>query len=383
METTPAPQNKRLSFRAIVNTIVLLLILIGVAFYLGTLKKSDSESANLNPPPPVVAGSKTFASTTYGIELTYPDSYQFLDKNSTLISQQTFLKSQGEILGSINVPQEMYPKTNLGQAFLTIAANNNPTVNDCKQMNNFGTEASLQTTKKVGDFTYFMGEITDAAAGNRYVTRIYHISENGLCVEFNIRISYGNIQNYEPGAVSEINVTELFTKLESVISTAKLGVPAVSATNKTYANAQYGFSFEYPLSVEVGSVAKNSTLGTADIAVPGIYVGNYVFVTANTDKLRKDSNEIVDQMVAVAKNPPPQEEGFPTISCKAETVKNAVSIQLVSCTGEGGPAVYGVIKGTMYDIFIDGYSKGWDNSKQLKNLSYEDLKKILETFKFN
>lgn len=151
---------------------------------------------------------------------------------------------------------------------------------------------------------------------------------------------------------------------------------------KTYTNSQYGFEFSYPSKVNVGLKSTSSVLGDANHNVPGIFVGQYVFVIADTSELKKAAASYFDAVSKIPAKSPPTDG--PTVECKVTTIKNMVSIQIVDCTGEGGPATYGLIKGANYDIFIDGYSGGWEKNPEMKEgfSSEADFIKTLESFNF-
>jgi hypothetical protein len=322
---------------------------------------------------------KSFKEDAYGVSFEYPDSMAAVsaNDNSGLYVPQYFKQSGGKVLASFAWPQTEFANTNFSQASVTVAANENAsTLADCNQIAGEG-----QTSTGVKDGMFYRYETSGAAAGTMSKAKVYHVLRDNVCIEVSLLVMNTDIGNYEPGAVTEFDSDKVWEALNHAVMTFKF---AQSASVKTYSNSQYGFSFDYPKAVAVGRVSSNSSLGTADVKVPGIFVGSYVFVVANTAQLKSDSENYYDSLAQAADNPPTPEEMAegPTIFCEKAAVKNAVSIQLVSCQGEGGPATYGLIKGPNYDIFVDGYSRGWDYGLDLKTLSKEDLVKILETFKF-
>ncbi len=180
------------------------------------------------------------------------------------------------------------------------------------------------------------------------------------------------------------------TKLEDCIDTvteeeAPTPPPAEEDGLNTYTNTEYGFSFSYPDGVAVGKESPNSSLGEAEIEVPGIYVGHYVFVVADTAKLKADAKAYINPLVQISEEPIEESPEGPSVSCKITEIDNTNPITVVSCIGEGGPATYGLIDGPDFDVFVDGYSRGWDyeNSNTLKFLSEPELIKILQTFQFS
>ncbi len=151
---------------------------------------------------------------------------------------------------------------------------------------------------------------------------------------------------------------------------------------KTYTNTKYNYVLQYPPNLKAGSISGNSSLGTFDAPVRGFDVGPLVLVTLTGD-LRKEGADYFMASYAIAQNPLPPIEGGPNVECKIDKIINPnATIKSVTCTGEGGPARYALITGTNYDIFVDGYSKGFDESDNGEFQSNDDYIKILSSFKF-
>src|SRR5579871_5938041 len=83
----------------------------------------------------------------------------------------------------------------------------------------------------------------------------------------------------------ELPVTQNHTATNQPANTPipSINTPApVNSGWKTYTDTKDGFSFQYPSYVKAGAVAKNSTLGTYSVPVPGIFAGSYVIVPLTT-----------------------------------------------------------------------------------------------------
>ncbi len=166
--------------------------------------------------------------------------------------------------------------------------------------------------------------------------------------------------------------------------------PLASTANwSTYTNDKHGFTVDYPPSLKAGSVSDNSVLGTAQVPVRGLHVGPLVIVALEDLTLKQDALTYFNNLYASAgttaqANPSAVEGDIPPIQCTIDQVSNTkvVSLKSVSCAGEGGPAKYAYISGPTYDVFIDGYSKGFDNQSNGSIASDTEYATILSTFTF-
>jgi hypothetical protein len=147
----------------------------------------------------------------------------------------------------------------------------------------------------------------------------------------------------------------------------------------TYSNDKHGFSLQYPPNLKAGAVSANSVLGTFSVPVKGFHVGPLVLVVLKDASIKQDALDYFNALY----NPSPSQE--PIGSCTVDKVTNSsvVSIKSISCTGEGGAGSYAYIHGPTYDVFVDGYSKGYDKTSYGTFSSATDYLGILSTFKFS
>ena len=145
---------------------------------------------------------------------------------------------------------------------------------------------------------------------------------------------------------------------------------------KTYRDDGYGFQIRHPAKYQktVGKVA-GSVFGTAKNPVFAASVGPLVFVKAEDAKLRKAANQ---KFLSYWNNK----------SCLKKAINNGLDVKLVFCAVGGDAVNYGLAKGTSYDIFVDGYTGGYDQELLKaygapgKSVSKSEMLTILSTFKF-
>jgi hypothetical protein len=162
-------------------------------------------------------------------------------------------------------------------------------------------------------------------------------------------------------------------------------IPLVSTTNwKVYENDKHVFSLKYPSNLKAGSISDNSVLGTVDAPVRGFHVGPLVLVVLKDPTLKKEAQDYFNGVYSAATSTPAQGQDV-AVECKADVITNSgvVSIKSASCTGEGGPAKYAYIQGPAYDVFVDGYSKGYDNQANGEFASASEYVTVLSTFRFS
>jgi hypothetical protein len=154
---------------------------------------------------------------------------------------------------------------------------------------------------------------------------------------------------------------------------------------KTYTNSKLGFSLQYPPYLTVGKTAPNSVLGTYDEPVTGIYLGGVVLVPLASASLKQKGIEYFKGSYDTADQPAKTPSGeMPAVMCKKlEVPSTKASIQAVSCSGEGGVGFYALITEGTNTMFVDGYSKGFDDNGLTTFKSEADKLQSLSTFSFS
>ncbi len=162
---------------------------------------------------------------------------------------------------------------------------------------------------------------------------------------------------------------------------------------RIYEDKINGYQFAYSAKMKVGVVAPNSSLGTYDQPVAGIYVGQYVFVPARTVALRKTAGDFINSFYKDAFNSEAEAHAFMNkeierpggAACYKVVIpnENKLQIKAVECYGDGGPAFYALVLGNTLDLFVDGYSRGFSElAEQQGKIEFGDLQSILSTVRF-
>ncbi len=191
-----------------------------------------------------------------------------------------------------------------------------------------------------------------------YTTLIVMLLVAVAALVFGFLVIRQRIKTPPPAAVNPAPVPVL---------TPEPDVLVIDPTWQTYVNTKYGFQLQYPANFKVGVISKNSVLGTFQVPVRGFHVGPLVLVVLKDPSLKKQAQDYFNQYA----------------DCTADKIKNlTVTVKAVTCVGEGGQARYAYIKGSAYDVFVDGYSKGYDTQDFGKFSKETDYASILSTFKF-
>jgi hypothetical protein len=140
---------------------------------------------------------------------------------------------------------------------------------------------------------------------------------------------------------------------------------------KTYRDEGYGFQVRHPSKYQEG-VGK---IVSSVFGVSATSVGPLTFVKAESLALRTTVNAAFESY-------------WNNKNCVKKAVNTGLDIKLAFCTISGKPANYALVKGDDFDIFVDGYTFGYD--KELASLyggakntmSQSEMLTILSSFKF-
>ena len=154
------------------------------------------------------ASRQTYDNTQYNYEVKYPKEYR-LNPQATATT--------------VSIPQSLYPKTNFGQANLSVNLYFNGQ-ESCEKytFNNSMVFPGKEITKEsLNGNTFYALTYNSAAAGTAYKTKLYRNFRNNVCYEINLTFGVGNIGNYTPGTVTAVDENDVWKRLNQLLGTFK------------------------------------------------------------------------------------------------------------------------------------------------------------------
>jgi len=178
---------------------------------------SPTPPAATPPPTTVAAATQTYNNSAYNFQFDYPTAFTFTDAN--------YANLENKIV-QVQIPSSTYPKTNFGDAAFTVSESAPKTLADCLTINapEGGTAFTDSTT--INGIKFYSTRGQGAGAGNFYATKIYRTFLSPQCFEIVETVHTGNIGNYEPGTVTEVDQKPIWADLDTILATFKF-------TNKT------------------------------------------------------------------------------------------------------------------------------------------------------
>lgn len=130
-----------------------------------------------------------------------------------------------DVRSSFVLNEQPYEGTNLFGAWVNLSYYQRLSDSDagasCSRVRYGDGTKDLEEQVVINGTTWNYGTVQEAAAGTGFTTKAYHTVYKGKCVELAATIATGNIGNWESGAVQEVDESEVMTKLQELIATAK------------------------------------------------------------------------------------------------------------------------------------------------------------------
>ena len=165
-------------------------------------------------PSATPAPTQTYKNLTYGFEFQYPASMGF--------TTPIYAQLEDKVV-QLTIPQADYPKTNFGDAAISVSASYAKTLAACLALNPPEGGDGFKTATKFNGLSFFTTKGGGAGAGNDYATRTYRTyTKQQTCIEINETIHTSNIGNYTPGTVTSVNTQTVQDRLDVVLKTFKL-----------------------------------------------------------------------------------------------------------------------------------------------------------------
>lgn len=203
----------------------------------------------------------TYIDKTSGVSFQYPRRYALktADAADKLISSDpvpvTFTLPGGVALAAVEIPEGVYPKTDLASASFDVSLNKALTEEQCGEFSqekpspvptaDGGPDAAapssdLASSKPpssklpqsklkvmIGDMELQSTETLASVGTGQEAAKYYHAFENGTCYEFALKIATTGVETDEGG--KHVDRDEIFKKLETILATVKISPVKESA----------------------------------------------------------------------------------------------------------------------------------------------------------
>ena len=186
----------------------------------------------------------TYKNADYGISFRYPTYDSFKDGVWTGLDSipMNFVQPGGTALGTVQLPDDMYPGTDYASAFFSVSVNPKLTADECAEFSFPGSAAgdtsaeSAPTPHKVklGATEYSKIEVM-AGDAQQSDAKYYHTFQNGNCYEFALGLQTAGPQAEATDTrdgTSQVKRSQVFPHLEWMLSTVAIkpaATPEVAA----------------------------------------------------------------------------------------------------------------------------------------------------------
>lgn len=162
----------------------------------------------------------TFASSTLGISVRYPEDYT-VDTRYAYADAGPGAQMHGI---KLLVPPALTQGTNLASD-TGVSIEELPHLADCSALAFLEPEASRATESSYSDegVQYDLATTSGAAAGNYYEEQVYAIRGSSPCTAVRYFLHSGNIANYDPGTVEEFDRQALLSQFDRIRESLVLG----------------------------------------------------------------------------------------------------------------------------------------------------------------
>jgi hypothetical protein len=277
----------KFKYNKALGSIYVILVLTAIVIYAFNWQISHM------PIPPLGTVNKTelktFSDPNGLFEFKYAKNYVLGTAEGS--GSQNYLGKFGQTEAVIILPDSLFPKTNFGESYVTVARNSQITGNnsdDCKKYENGGSSVNTNKSETVNGINFDKAEFNGAAAGNFYETRLYRVFHSGICFEISLTLHTSNIGNFPNGAVVEVNKNTAWGKLMQVFNTFKF----TPSTNPPVSSNPPGISQNGILSghVSIGPICPVEQIDNPCLPTPEMYRMRKVVVTdLNNSQIAEES----------------------------------------------------------------------------------------------
>lgn len=198
--------------------IIIIIILAASGAYLLSRGKTAPQN---NAPVVQQAATSTYATTTFSV--VYPadfmvdEAYAYQGVPNKPVPGVKFV-----------IPGTMATGTNLSSDS-GVSIESLPRAKKCTGDIYFYDNVRAESVN-INGVVYSVASTTGAGAGNVYEETVYALSGSSPCTAVRYFIHYGNIGNYEPGAVREFDRTALLAEFDKIRDSLKLNTATPGVT---------------------------------------------------------------------------------------------------------------------------------------------------------
>ena len=166
-----------------------------------------------------------YAVPDYGISLSYPRSFvlrepaNLADEDNPLLHQRTDGSPNQQVLARIELPDNLYPRTDFLAGYLSLAVNSTLTAEQCAQ--SIGVDEESDPGALVINGTPFRSlQTAPDADGTHNSLREYSAFTGGVCYEVEL-----GVVTLNDGSITPVNHDQVFNRLDAILRTIKIAHP--------------------------------------------------------------------------------------------------------------------------------------------------------------
>jgi hypothetical protein len=166
-----------------------------------------------------------YTNPDYAISFSYPRSYAFkgpsevAEEANALLQQRTDGSPNQQLLSRIELPDNLYPRTDFLAGYFSLSVNPSLTAVQCSQA--IGVEEEGEAATLLLDGIAFHSLQTAAGADGTHTSwREYAGSSGGVCYEIELGVVTVN-----DGSIAPVNEDRVFQRLDAILRTVKVTNP--------------------------------------------------------------------------------------------------------------------------------------------------------------
>lgn len=212
-------------------TIGVLVVVLGVAAYMGILSPSSTQAPQtpiaVAPSEPVdlIPGvaSVLYTNTADGFLMYRPATAE-----SKVVGFEGYLPLTQTPVVAFTLPNDLFAKTNLGEAGVYVGATTSPViVATCTSPSTAAGEVA-STSRTFGGYTYGVFTSNDAGTGNYYDRTAYRTVHNNICFELVEVLHSSQLGNFPAGTVTAFDRPTFSGYLDAIVNTFSFNTPAAN-----------------------------------------------------------------------------------------------------------------------------------------------------------